>query len=83
MVVFRPRIEEHYQQVAKIPLVVPLSLSPLIRFGTSTWTYESWQGEVYQQQPAKSMLAWECRGSVNAVGKVTASRGLRVLLGDP
>jgi hypothetical protein len=24
-----------------------LSLSPLIRFGTSTWTYEGWQGQIY------------------------------------
>ena len=27
-----------------------LSLSPLIRFGTSTWTYEGWQGQVYKKQ---------------------------------
>lgn len=26
------------------------SLSPLIRFGTSTWTYEGWQGQVYKRQ---------------------------------
>jgi uncharacterized protein YecE (DUF72 family) len=25
---------------------------PLIRFGTSTWTYEGWQGQVYKQHAA-------------------------------
>ncbi len=25
------------------------SLSPLIQFGTSTWTYEGWQDQVNQQ----------------------------------
>jgi uncharacterized protein YecE (DUF72 family) len=39
-----------------------LSLSPLIRFGTSTWTYEGWQGQVYQRQYAKSKFAQECLG---------------------
>ena len=39
-----------------------LSLSPLIRFGTSTWTYEGWQGQVYKKQYAKSTFARECLG---------------------
>jgi uncharacterized protein YecE (DUF72 family) len=39
-----------------------LSLSPLIRFGTSTWTYEGWQGQVYQRSYAKSAFARECLG---------------------
>ncbi|HYR59712.1 MAG TPA: DUF72 domain-containing protein [Nitrospiraceae bacterium] len=39
-----------------------LSLSPLIRFGTSTWTYEGWQGQVYTRQYAKSTIARECLG---------------------
>ena len=39
-----------------------LSLSPLIRFGTSTWTYEGWQGQVYTRQYAKSTFARECLG---------------------
>jgi uncharacterized protein YecE (DUF72 family) len=39
-----------------------LSLSPLIRFGTSTWTYEGWQGQVYRRQYAKSTFARECLG---------------------
>jgi uncharacterized protein YecE (DUF72 family) len=41
---------------------MPLSLYPLIRFGTSTWTYEGWQGQVYQRQYAKSTFARECLG---------------------
>ncbi len=39
-----------------------LSLSPLIRFGTSTWTYEGWQGQVYKREYAKSTFARECLG---------------------
>lgn len=36
--------------------------SSLVRFGTSTWTYEGWQGQVYQRQYAKSTFAQECLG---------------------
>jgi uncharacterized protein YecE (DUF72 family) len=39
-----------------------MTLSPLIRFGTSTWTYEAWQGQVYKRQYAKSKFAQECLG---------------------
>lgn len=39
-----------------------MPLSPLIRFGTSTWTYEGWQGQVYQRQYAKTTFARECLG---------------------
>jgi hypothetical protein len=35
---------------------------PLIRFGTSTWTYEGWQSHVYKWQYAKSTFARECLG---------------------
>jgi uncharacterized protein YecE (DUF72 family) len=41
---------------------MPLSLSPLIRFGTSTWTYEGWQGQVYHRWYAKSTFVRECLG---------------------
>lgn len=37
-------------------------LSPLIRFGTSTWTYEGWQGQVYKRQYTKSAFTRECLG---------------------
>ncbi|UVT20090.1 MAG: DUF72 domain-containing protein [Nitrospira sp.] len=37
-----------------------MPLSPLIRFGTSTWTYEGWQGQVYLRQYAKTAFAREC-----------------------
>ena len=36
--------------------------SPLIRFGTSTWTYEGWQGQVYQKAYKKTNFARECLG---------------------
>jgi uncharacterized protein YecE (DUF72 family) len=39
-----------------------MRLSPLIRLGTSTWTYEGWQGQVYRRQYAKSKFAQECLG---------------------
>ena len=39
-----------------------MPLSPLIRFGTSTWTYEGWQGQVYTKTYAKRTFARECLG---------------------
>ena len=39
-----------------------MPLSPLIRFGTSTWTYEGWQGQVYLKPYAKTTFARECLG---------------------
>ncbi len=39
-----------------------MPLSPLIRFGTSTWTYEGWQGQVYRRQYAKTTFVKECLG---------------------
>ena len=37
-----------------------LSISPLIRLGTFTWTYEGWKDQVYRRQYAKSTFAREC-----------------------
>ncbi len=39
-----------------------MSISPLVRFGSSTWTYEGWQGQVYKRQYAKSKFSQECLG---------------------
>ena len=39
-----------------------MALSPLIRFGTSTWTYEGWQGQVYKREYVKSTFTRECLG---------------------
>lgn len=36
--------------------------SHLIRFGTSTWTYEGWQGQVYLKKYAKTTFARQCLG---------------------
>ena len=36
--------------------------SPLVRFGTSTWTYEGWQGQIYKKPYPKSAFARECLG---------------------
>jgi uncharacterized protein YecE (DUF72 family) len=37
-------------------------LSPLIRFGTSTWAYEGWQGQIYHKPYARSRFAQDCLG---------------------
>jgi hypothetical protein len=37
-------------------------LSPLIRFGTSTWAYDGWQGQVYKQAYARTVFSRECLG---------------------
>lgn len=37
-----------------------MSLSPLIRFGTSTWAYEGWQGLVYHQAYPKGRFTKDC-----------------------
>lgn len=39
-----------------------MAYSPLVRFGTSTWTYEGWQGQIYKKSYAKSAFARECLG---------------------
>jgi uncharacterized protein YecE (DUF72 family) len=38
------------------------SVSTLVRLGTSTWTYEGWQGQVYKRQYAKTSFARDCLG---------------------
>lgn len=39
---------------------VAMALSPLVRFGTSTWTYEGWKGEVYKQNYSKGRFKQDC-----------------------
>ncbi len=39
-----------------------MPLSPLIRFGTSTWTYEGWQGQIYTRKYTKTGFTRECLG---------------------
>lgn len=36
--------------------------SPRVRFGTSTWTYEGWQGQIYKKSYPKTAFARECLG---------------------
>jgi uncharacterized protein YecE (DUF72 family) len=33
-----------------------MPLSPLVRFGTSTWTYEGWKGDVYKGEYRKGQF---------------------------
>jgi uncharacterized protein YecE (DUF72 family) len=40
----------------------PGAISDLVRFGTSTWTYEGWQGQVYNRQYTKTGFTRECLG---------------------
>jgi len=44
------------------PYTDDMSLSCLIRFGTSTWAYEGWQGQIYQKPYAKSRFSQQCLG---------------------
>ncbi len=37
-----------------------MALSPLVRLGTSTWTYEGWKGEVYRQSYPKGRFKQDC-----------------------
>ena len=52
----------------ELPLGFPVTpdtspaISDLIRFGTSTWTYEGWQGQVYKRAYSKTSFARECLG---------------------
>ena len=36
------------------------ALSPLIRFSTSTWAYEGWQGMVYRNTYEKRRFKQDC-----------------------
>ena len=38
------------------------SISALVRLGTSTWTYEGWQGQVYKRHHGKTTFARDCLG---------------------
>jgi uncharacterized protein YecE (DUF72 family) len=48
------------QEIAPNP--APAAISDLVRFGTSTWTYEGWQGQVYKRTYPKAAFARECLG---------------------
>ncbi|HTL60245.1 MAG TPA: DUF72 domain-containing protein [Nitrospira sp.] len=37
-----------------------MALSPFVRFGTSTWTYEGWKGAVYKQPYPKGRFKQDC-----------------------
>jgi len=37
-----------------------MALSSLVLFGTSTWTYEGWKGEVYRQNYPKGRFKQDC-----------------------
>ena len=39
-----------------------MSLSPLVRFGSSRWAYEGWHGLVYLKQYSKATFTQECLG---------------------
>jgi len=42
------------------PAAFAVSLSPLIKFGTSTWTYEGWKGLVYHTLYPKRRFKQDC-----------------------
>jgi uncharacterized protein YecE (DUF72 family) len=39
---------------------IPKMIDRLVRFGTSTWTYEGWQGQVYVKDYPKGTFTREC-----------------------
>ncbi|MDK2741310.1 MAG: DUF72 domain-containing protein [Nitrospira sp. BO4] len=60
VIAVRPRIE--YTVNNSTGRGTMMDDSGLVRFGTSTWTYEGWQGQVYLKQYAKTTFARECLG---------------------
>lgn len=61
MVLSSLTVEHATGETVQFPTMA-LSLSPLIRFGTSTWTYKGWQGQVYKREYARSKFSHECLG---------------------
>ena len=55
-------IEDSHGETVQFPPTMSLSLSPLIRYDTSTWTYEGWQSQVYHRQYAESTFIREYLG---------------------
>ena len=52
-----------FENAAEVPARPPSApISDLVRFGTSTWTYEGWQGQVYKREYAKTAFTRECLG---------------------
>lgn len=46
-----------------LPVTSSTATNPdLVRFGTSTWTYEGWQGQVYRRKYAPTAFTRECLG---------------------
>jgi uncharacterized protein YecE (DUF72 family) len=43
-----------------------MTIPPLVRFGTSSWAYEGWQGLVYQRAYPKSRFSKDCLGEYAA-----------------
>ncbi len=44
-----------------------MALSDLVRFGTSTWAYEGWQGQVYKRPYGKTTFARDCLGNIASI----------------
>lgn len=45
-----------------VTCTLAMAVSPLVKFGTSTWAYEGWQEQVYRRPYAKTRFARECLG---------------------
>ena len=41
-------------------MIPKMGLSPLIKFGTSTWAYEGWRGTVYTKDYPKGRFKKDC-----------------------
>ena len=50
-----------FDYAAEVPARPPSApISGLVRFGTSTWTYEGWQGQVYKKTYAANSFTRDC-----------------------
>ena len=70
-----PDVSGNFQSIEEVARVagtlLAMPLSPLIRFGTSTWTYEGWQGQVYKKPVRQEHL---CQGLPGRVLPVSVPR---------
>jgi hypothetical protein len=59
-----------------------MSLSPLIKFGTSTWAYEGWRGTVYTKDYPKGRFKKDCLAEYAAYRYKDVPHGIAKSWGD-
>lgn len=56
------RTPSHVRRTRQNRTLSGMTRSPLIRFGTSTWTYEGWKGQIYTRAYTKTGFTRDCLG---------------------